>query len=109
MPSSIDPSPLPHASPGDRDTDLGFGRVVAQAVRGRFLNRDGSPNSKKYGVGAQRLARFYLASLDASWPTFVSWMTGILLLVNGFFALGYLALGEKALQGADQLGLTDPF
>ena len=59
-----DPPPL------NQPADLGFGRVVAQAVRGRFLNRDGRPNSKKYGLGAQRLARLYLAALDARWPAF---------------------------------------
>ena len=90
-------------------TDLGFGRVVAQAVRGRFLDRDGRPNSRKYGLGAQRAARFYLAALDAGWPAFFGWMMGVLLLLNGFFALAYLALGDGALRGTDQLGLTDPF
>ena len=90
-------------------SDLGFGRVVAQTVRGRFLNRNGKPNSKKYGLGAQRAARFYLASLEATWPSFIGWMLGALLLMNGFFALGYVALGDGALKGTDALGLDDPF
>lgn len=90
-------------------TDLGFGRVVAQAVRGRFLNRDGRPNSRKYGLGAQRAARFYLGALDASWAAFFGWMMGVLLLINGCFALAYLALGDAALAGSAQLGLADPF
>jgi inward rectifier potassium channel len=97
--------PTPPAEPGD----LGFGHVVAQAVRGRFLNRDGRPNSVKYGLGAQRAARFYLAALDASWPAFFAWMFGLLLLINGFFALGYAALGSGALRGSELLGLKDPF
>ncbi len=97
------------APPSAAPADLGFGRVVAQAVRGRFLRRDGRPNSKKYGLGAQRAARFYLSALDASWPAFVGWMMGILLLINGCFALAYIALGEGALHGAEQLGLDDPF
>ena len=90
-------------------TDLGFGRVVAQSVRGRFLNRDGKPNSVKYGLGAQRAARLYLTALDASWSTFLVWMMGVLLLINGCFALVYLALGNGALRGTEQLGLADPF
>jgi inward rectifier potassium channel len=89
--------------------DLGFGHYVAQAVRGRFLERDGTPNSVKYGVGAQRGARFYLASLDASWTAFIAWTMGLLLLMNGCFALAYLALGADALRGSEQLGLADPF
>ena len=90
-------------------TDLGFGSKVAQAVRGRFLDRDGRPNSKKYGLGAQRTARAYLASLAASWPAFFAWMAGVLLLINGCFALAYLALGDGTLRGTEGLGLDDPF
>jgi inward rectifier potassium channel len=100
-----DQSPAPATEPAD----LGFGRVVAQAVRGRFFNRDGKPNSVKYGLGAQRAARFYLAALAASWPAFIGWMMGLLLLMNGCFALAYLALGDDALRGGNLLGLEDPF
>ena len=92
-----------------RPSDLGFGHKVAQAVRGRFLDRDGRPNSKKYGIGAQRTARAYLAALAASWPVFFAWMAGILLLINGCFALAYLAIGDGTLRGTDGLGLDDPF
>jgi inward rectifier potassium channel len=103
--NDTDDSPPPLTEPAD----LGFGRVVAQAVRGRFLNRDGKPNSVKYGLGPQRTARFYLAALDASWPAFIGWMMGALLLLNGFFSLAYLALGDGALRGTEALGLDDPF
>jgi inward rectifier potassium channel len=95
--------------PLTQPTDLGFGHVVAQAVRGRFLNRDGRPNSKKYGLGAQRAARGYIAALETSWPSFVGWLLGVLLLMNGCFALAYLALGRGALRGTELLGLDDPF
>src|SRR3982750_2995827 len=104
LPTDTDPPPT-----APEPADLGFGRVVAQAVRGRFLNRDGKPNSVKYGLGAQRTARLYLAALDASWPAFIGWMMGALLLINGFFALAYLALGDGALRGTEDLGLQDPF
>jgi inward rectifier potassium channel len=97
-PSSIDPQ-----------SDLGFGRVVAQQVRGRFLSHDGVPTSRKYGLGAQRAERFYLSALNARWPAFLGWLVGGLLLVNGFFALAYVALGEGALAGSERLGLDDPF
>src|SRR6476469_6292879 len=68
-------------------TDLGFGRVVAQQVRGRFLTHDGEPTSRKYGIGAQRIERFYLRALAAPLPVFLAWGLGVLLLLNGFFAL----------------------
>ena len=95
--------------PDANKADLGFGSVVAQQVRGRFLSRSGEPVSRKYGLGAQRAERFYLSALNASWLPFLAWTVGALLLINGCFALAYLALGEGALAGVDALGLDDPF
>ena len=95
--------------PATEPDDLGFGRVVAQQVRGRFLDRNGVARSQKYGLGAQRAERFYLSSLNATWPSFISWVVGGLLLINGFFALAYLSLGPDALAGTQVLGLNDPF
>lgn len=99
----------PHSHPSHDQTDLGFGRVVVQSVRGRFLNRDGSPNSKKYGMGAQWTMRLYLAALKIGWAAFIAWLLGALLLINGFFAVAYSALGPGALRGTEQMGLDDPF
>ena len=96
-------------TPAHDQSDLGFGRFVVKTVRGRFLNRDGQPNSKKYGLRAQRTMRLYLAALATTWPAFLGWMLGALLLVNGFFAIAYTALGDGALRGTDQVGLDDPF
>jgi inward rectifier potassium channel len=95
--------------PPGGQSDLGFGRVVAQQVRGRFLTREGVWTSRKYGLGAQRAERFYLNALNVGWLPFTAWLVGALLLLNGFFALAYAALGEGALQGTDALGLEDPF
>jgi len=102
---TIDEGPPPFTEPAD----LGFGHVVAQSVRGRFFNRDGRPNSKKYGLGAQRAARLYLASLDATWTMFMSWLFGVLLLMNGCFALIYMSLGGGAVRGTESMGIADPF
>ena len=110
MVTSQTPTPdAPVETPANEKSDLGFGRFVVQSVRGRFLNRNGEPNSKKYGLGAQRAMRLYLAALRAGWPAFIGWMVGVLLLINGCFALAYSALGADALRGTDQLGLDDPF
>lgn len=89
--------------------DLGFGRVVAQQVRGRFLAKDGTPRARKYGLGPQRWERFYRAALEATWPSFLAWLIGLELLLNGIFALGYAALGAQAIGGWEALGLADPF
>ena len=90
-------------------TDLGFGRVVAQSVRGRFLTREGEPTSRKYGLGAQRIERFYLRALAVPPLVFFAWSLGGLLLLNGFFTLAYLALGDGALRGGEAVGISDPF
>ncbi len=90
-------------------SDLGFGRVVAQQARGRFLGRDGVPTSRKYGLGAQRAERFYLSALNAAWVPFLGWLIGAILLLNGFFALTYLSLGPNALHGVEAMALDDPF
>jgi inward rectifier potassium channel len=91
------------------DTDLGFGRVVLQQSRGRFLTRDGRPTARKYGLGAQRTENLYLRALNESWTTFLAWLIGGVLLLNGIIALAYRALGPEAIAGTESLGLDDPF
>lgn len=92
----------------DRE-DLGFGRVVTQQVRDRFIARDGSPNSHKFGMGPQRVERFYQHALALPWQSFLAWSLGAMLLINGCFALAYSALGGGAIHGQELLGLDDPF
>lgn len=104
MTAAAQPKP-PHEEPND----LGLGRVVAQSYRGRFFDKEGNSRGHKYGLGPQRTERAYLAALNATWPRFLGWVVGAMLLLNGVFAVGYRALGPDALAGTDQLGLTDPF
>ncbi len=96
-------------SPQIDQDEIGFGRVVAQEARGRFLNRDGSTNSRKFGLGPQRLERLYLGALGASWFSFFAWSLGGILLINGCFTLAYLALGKGAIADQELAGITDPF
>ncbi len=91
------------------DNDLGFGRVVTEKARGRFVNKDGSSNSRKFGLGGQAWPRLYLRALAAGWPEFLLWTGGLTLLLAGIFAIGYRSLGPTALRGTDALGLSDPF
>ena len=102
-------APAPANRTDAPDEDLGFGRVVVQQVRGRFMQKDGTPNSRKYGLGSQFWQRLYLRALAASWPSFLLWLGGLVLLTNGVFALGYSSLGAGALAGTEALGLVDPF
>lgn len=99
----MDPATPPESA------DLGLGRLVANTVRGRFINRDGTPSSRKYGLGAQRVERFYLAALNASWTHFLGWLVTSLLILNGVFALGYRALGPEVIGGTEDLAIQDPF
>lgn len=96
-------------SPHVDQDELGFGRVVGQQARGRFLNRDGSPNSRKFGLGPQRLERAYLGALNTTWLTFLGWSLGGVMLLNGCFTLGYIALGTGAIAGQELAGMSDPF
>lgn len=89
--------------------ELGFGRLVAQTVRGRFLTRDGTAQARKFGLGPQRLEHFYLGALNATWLGFVSWSLAITMLINGCFTLAYLSLGSGALAGQAQMQIGDPF
>lgn len=111
-PSSL-PSPATDAARGDSleqpEEDLGFGHVAAQNVRGRFINRDGTPHSHKYGLGPQRAERLYRHALAAPWPTFLLWTVGLVLLLNGILALAFVSLGEGAIGGSEVLGISDPF
>lgn len=110
MSAPTKPATEPTNPAADRPTeDLGFGRVVAQQVRGRFLSRDGTPNSRKYGLGTQRSDRFYQEALNASWPQFLAWSIFAMLLLNGLFTAAYTALGSAALAGQEQMGISDTF
>ncbi len=107
-----DPTPTiadRRATPREDTNDLGFGRVAAQQVHGRFVSKDGTPNSRKYGLGRQWWARFYRRAIDMPWSSFIVWVIGIELLTNGIFALAFVALGPQAISGSDALGLGDPF
>jgi inward rectifier potassium channel len=104
-PRLLEDDPLPDPT----EEDLGFGKVAAQRIRGRFLGRDGRPTSVKYGMGAQYIERAYLHALGLTWGSFLAWTIGMLFLLNGFFALAYSALGPTAVTGGEALGLSDPF
>ena len=91
------------------DNDLGFGKVVTEQAEGRLVNKDGTPNTRKYGQGPQSWQRLYLRILGATWPSLIGWTLGLILLTAGVFAVGYRALGPAALSGSERLGLTDPF
>ena len=108
MTMGLRPDPQEAATPPG-EADLGFGAVVAREQRARLLGPDGRPQSRKFGLGSQWPSRAYQAALAASWPAFLGWSIGGLLLLNGCFALLWRSLGDGAIAGSDALQLADPF
>ena len=108
-PLDFEASPLaPRRTPEElaRDQDLGFGAVVGRATRQRLLNRDGSFNVARVGLGfLESLAPYHLL-LTLSWPGFLGIVALLYLGLNLLFAAAFLACGPDALQGAgaDMLG-----
>jgi inward rectifier potassium channel len=78
--------------------DLGFGSVVAQEQKIRLLNRDGSFNVAREGLGLWSSLSSYHALLTMSWPKFISLITVAYLLVNALFAVAYMLCGPGALE-----------
>jgi inward rectifier potassium channel len=87
-------------SRSDEDTrDLGFGSVVAQESRDRLLNRDGSFNVVRRGLGFFESLNTYHALLTLRWPQFLGAVIAFYAVVNALFAIGYLLCGDGALEG----------
>src|SRR3954471_12072261 len=97
----FEPSPLaPRRTPEEeaRDRDLGFGSVVGRDARKRLLNRDGTFNVARSGLGwAESLAPHELLALP--WPQFIGLVSGVYLLLNLFFATLFVMFGPDDLLG----------
>jgi len=89
------------------DRDLGFGSVVAQQSRDRLLNRDGSFNVVRRGLGLISWLNPYHSMLTMSWPRFVLFALVGYLLANAMFATGYLLCGPGALGGTEGVTLGE--
>lgn len=101
--TAFEPSPLaPRRSPEDqaRDRDLGFGAVVSRESRRRLLNRDGSFNVVRSGLGFLDSFAPYHLLLTISWAGFLGAVSVIYLALNFVFAIAYLACGPNALVGS---------
>ena len=100
---SFDPNPLaPRRTPEEqaRDRDLGFGSVVSRESQQRLLNRDGSFNVARSGLGVFESLAPYHQLLTISWSGFLGLVGLLYLVVNLVFAVAYLACGPDALLGS---------
>jgi inward rectifier potassium channel len=99
----FEPSPLaPRRSPEEqaRDRDLGFGSVVSRESRQRLLNRDGSFNVVRSGLGFLESFAPYHLLLSISWLGFFGVVIASYVAINLVFAFAYLACGADALVGS---------
>ena len=100
--SHFEPSPLaPRRSAEElgRDRDLGFGSVVSRESRQRLLNRDGSFNVVRSGLGFLESFAPYHQALTISWWGFFGLVVASYVVINLAFAVAYLACGPEALVG----------
>lgn len=95
---TADPRPTPVPEP-DPNLDLGFGPVVARESRKRLLNRDGTFNVRRLGLGFWESQSAYHYFLTIGWPRFLAYVGVAYLVTNAVFAALYVALGAHALTG----------
>jgi inward rectifier potassium channel len=91
---------LPQASEpnrSDANRDLGFGGKVASESRRRLLNRDGSFNVRREGLGFFQAVSPYHSLLTIPWGPFLALLAAAYLFINAVFAIGYLLCGPGAL------------
>jgi inward rectifier potassium channel len=89
---------------GEDSRDLGFGSRLA-AERGlRFLNRDGTFNVRRVGLGYLRSLSAYHALLNISWTRFFLLSAVAYFATNTLFGAAYLLCGPGALAGSKAIG-----
>ena len=89
----------------ESDRDLGFGSVVSRQTRWRLINRDGSFNVMRKGLGWRASLHLYNSLLVMSWLKFIALIAFLFVATNSLFALGYLSFGSGALQGSFALDM----
>ena len=93
----------------DGNRDLGFGSVVSRESRQRLLNRDGSFNVGRRGLGLLSSLNLYHSLLTMRWWKFLSLLTLSYALANVVFAIGYVLCGPDALENSPKLNLESGF
>lgn len=83
----------------DPNLDLGFGSVVARESRKRLLNRDGTFNVRREGLGVWEQLSGYHYFLTISWRLFLTYVGAAYVLANAIFAALYVACGPHTLSG----------
>jgi inward rectifier potassium channel len=92
---------------GDQELELGFGSVVSQDAGRRLLNRDGTFNVHRKGLGFWESIPLYHLLLEMTWPRFVGLVGVFYLALNLAFAFAYTALGPDAVLGGSDVTFGD--
>ena len=87
----------PKAEMSEQDRDMGFGEKVAGESRQRLLNRDGSFNVERTGLGLSSLLNPYHFLLTITWRTFIGLTILLYFFTNVFFGSLYASVGADAL------------
>ena len=87
------------------DRDLGFGAVVTESAGPRFLNRDGTFNVSRDGIGLLSSLNPYHTLLTMSWKSFLGFMLLLYFVSNIIFGVLYASFGEAGL--VDTTGSTE--
>jgi inward rectifier potassium channel len=102
--STITSTPTRSLNP-DETRDLGFGSVVSSESRQRLLNRDGTFNVERDGLGFFSSLSLYHSLLTMSWRRFFVIVFILYIGANLIFALAYVLCGEGALAYASGDGI----
>src|ERR1700761_7949732 len=102
------PGKIPVKPPEDPSSDLGFGRVVSQQRELRLLNRDGTFNVQPRGRGLHAFLA-YSNLVSTTWNRFFLFVAIVYLLLNGCFAVMYVACGPNGLVNTLNTGINAPF
>jgi inward rectifier potassium channel len=97
--TAIDQRTPPTPSSTDPNADLGFGSVVARESRKRLLNRNGTFNVRREGLGFWESLSAYHYFLTISWPRFLMFVVAVYVALNALFASLYVLCGDDALTG----------
>src|ERR1700756_2751867 len=89
--------------------DLGFGAVVSRESHQRLLNRDGSFNVERRGLGFLASLSAYHVLLTMSWWQFFAIGISSYVVANALFALAYMACGPGSLTSSAPGIETHPF
>lgn len=81
----------------ETDRDLGFGSVVADESRERFINRDGSFNVQRTGLNVITSLNLYHTVLSMPWRTFLGLVLLLYFCSNIIFGSLYASIGPEAL------------